>query len=59
MCLICKDERVVWYFDPQWGMATCQPCPNCNKGGMNVANNLEKIKKEIEKNAEVSEKNEV
>lgn len=41
MCLMCNDERVVWEYDKQWGMVTCQPCPNCNKGGMNVKKEYE------------------
>lgn len=48
MCLICDGERVVWERD-SLGVLVCKPCPNCNKNGVNTANDLKKIKEEVEK----------
>lgn len=30
MCDLCKDKKVVYDIDPDWGMTTVKPCPLCN-----------------------------
>lgn len=47
-CLKCEDNRVVWTTDPKWGTAVCDPCPNCNAGGLQVEKDYSEILKKLE-----------
>ncbi|MGG5376003.1 hypothetical protein IGI57_002510 [Enterococcus sp. DIV0213j] len=47
-CLNCNDERVVWK-KSVIGLATCEPCPVCNKEGKAVDNEFRRnMRKRVE-----------
>lgn len=45
MCLVCKDEKVLWQEGPAGGL-TVVPCPYCNKKNSAVQKELEREVKE-------------
>lgn len=46
-CLTCKDERIIWTKDKR-GNSTCYPCPQCNKNGQAVREEMHIIEREAE-----------
>ncbi|MEK2534332.1 hypothetical protein KV134_08860 [Tetragenococcus halophilus] len=46
-CLTCKDERVIWTKD-KWGSPTAVPCPQCNKNGKTVREEMNLLEREAE-----------
>ena len=54
-CYYCGGERAVWEKD-KFGMATCKPCPECNKNGHAVARETKEVLANINGTDETSKR---